>query len=262
MSTSSSAEAPGAAGAWAAPWLSGRRVLVTGGTSGIGQAIVQGFAAAGAEVTATGVSAAEAERADAALAGARLSGSVVHRVLDVSDPAAVEATVGSVDDLHVLVNCAGVIRRGDELSPDVFAQVVDINLNGTMRCCAAARPALARTRGSIVNTGSMLSFFGGGLVPGYSASKGGVAQLTKSLAIAYAADGIRVNAIAPGWIRTPLTSSLQESGERSAAILGRTPMGRWGEPNDLAGPVLFLSTPLAGFVTGTVLPVDGGYAIA
>jgi NAD(P)-dependent dehydrogenase (short-subunit alcohol dehydrogenase family) len=108
----------------------------------------------------------------------------------------------------------------------------------------------------------MLSFFGGGLVPGYSASKGGVAQLTKSLAIAYAADGIRVNAVAPGWIATPLTQALQDDPVRSGPILARTPMGRWGRPEDVADPVVFLASEAARFITGVVLPVDGGYLIA
>jgi NAD(P)-dependent dehydrogenase (short-subunit alcohol dehydrogenase family) len=237
-----------------------RRVLVSGGSSGIGFAIALAFARDGAAVTATGASAAEVTAA-AARVGA---GAPAPRfeVLDVRDGAAVSACVAALGPLDVVVNCAGIIRRGAELEPEAFAAVVDVNLVGTMRVCAAARPGLAERRGNIVNTASMLSFFGGGLVPGYSASKGGVAQLTKSLAIAYAADGIRVNAVAPGWIATPLTQALQDDPARAAPILARTPMGRWGTPEDIAGPVLFLASPAAQFVTGVVLPVDGGYLIA
>jgi NAD(P)-dependent dehydrogenase (short-subunit alcohol dehydrogenase family) len=235
-----------------------RRVLVSGGTSGIGAAIARAFAAAGAEVSATGATEAEAQAAGARedMAGIACS------ALDVRDAAAVAERVAALGELDVVVNCAGIIRRGAELEPEAFEQVVDINLNGTMRVCAAARAGLAARRGCIVNTASMLSFFGGGLVPGYSASKGGVAQLTKSLAIAYAADGIRVNAVAPGWIATPLTQALQDDAARSAPILARTPLGRWGTPEDIAGPVLFLASPAAQFVTGVVLPVDGGYLIS
>ena len=234
--------------------MSQRRVLVTGATSGIGAGIARAFAAAGDAVVATGAT-------DAEVDAARGAPGIEVRRLDVRDGSAVSALVESLGELDVVVNCAGVIRRGAEHDPAAFAETVDINLTGTMRVCAAARPALAARRGCIVNTASMLSFFGGGLVPGYSASKGGVAQLTKSLAIAYAVDGIRVNAIAPGWIATALTQALQDDPARAAPILARTPLGRWGTPDDVAGPVLFLASAAAAFVTGVVLPVDGGYLI-
>jgi NAD(P)-dependent dehydrogenase (short-subunit alcohol dehydrogenase family) len=236
-----------------------RQILITGGTSGIGAGIAAAFAALGDQVTVTGATAAEVDAVVAADTG---RANTTPLVLDVRDGAAVQALVAALGPLDVVVNCAGVIRRGAEHDPVAFADTVDINLTGTMRVCTAARPALAARRGCIINTASMLSFFGGGLVPGYSASKGGVAQLTKSLAIAYAAEGIRVNAVAPGWIATPLTQALQDDAARSGQILARTPLGRWGTPADVAGPVLFLASAAAQFVTGVVLPVDGGYLIS
>jgi len=235
--------------------MSPRRILVTGATSGIGAGIARAFAAAGDVVVATGATDAEVD-ATRARAGIDL------RRLDVRDGAAVSALVEGLGELDVVVNCAGVIRRGAEHDPIAFAETVDINLTGTMRVCAAARAGLKARRGCIVNTASMLSFFGGALVPGYSASKGGVAQLTKSLALAYASDGIRVNAIAPGWIATRMTEALQADAMRSDPILARTPLKRWGRPEDVAGPALFLASPAAAFVTGVILPVDGGYLVA
>jgi NAD(P)-dependent dehydrogenase (short-subunit alcohol dehydrogenase family) len=235
-----------------------RHIFITGATSGIGEAIAQAFVRDGAQVIATGATEQEVQKASA-LANNK---GIDFRVLDVRDDAAVQSMVKGIGELDVVVNCAGVIQRSIELEAEAFARTIDINLNGTMRVCAAAREGLKARRGCIVNTASMLSFFGGGLVPGYSASKGGVAQLTKSLAIAYADDGIRVNAVAPGWIATPLTQALQDDPQRAAPLLARTPLKRWGTPADIAGPVMFLASAQAQFVTGVILPVDGGYLIS
>lgn len=226
----------------------GARVLVIGGTSGIGAGIADGFRLQGADVTVTGAT--PAECADGA------------QVLDVRDGAAVAALVGGMGRLDHLIYCAGIIRRGAEHDPAVFAEVLAINLTGAMHACTAARPLLAASHGTICLTASMLSWFGGGLVPGYAASKGGIVQMMKSLAIAYAPDGIRVNAVAPGWIATALTDPLRDDPAREAAIMARTPMRRWGTAADVAGPVMFLASPHAAFITGAVIPVDGGYLTA
>ncbi len=241
---------------WPVSCFERKSVLVVGGTSGIGEGIARAFVEQGARVHVTGATQNEAEFARERLAGAEVS------ALDVRDAEAVQHMVASLDGLHHLVYAAGVIRRGEEHDPAVFQSVLDINLNGAMRVAHAARPLLAKQQGTILTIASMLSFFGGALVPGYAASKGGIAQLTKSLALAYAADGIRVNALAPGWIATPLTEALRADPERSRGILARTPLARWGTPDDLAGPALFLASPLAAFVTGVVLPVDGGYLVS
>jgi NAD(P)-dependent dehydrogenase (short-subunit alcohol dehydrogenase family) len=243
-------------GLWPEGCFKDRRVLVVGGTSGIGEGIARGFLTEGAQLIVTGATAAEAESAPVSLEGAQAL------VLDVRDAEAVQRTVSGLESLDHLVYAAGVIRRGEEHDPKVFDMVVDINLHGAMRVAAAARPILTQGAGTILNIASMLSFFGGALVPGYSASKGGIAQLTKSLALAYAADGLRVNALAPGWIATPLTQALRADPARSEAILSRTALHRWGKPQDIAGAAVFLASPLAAFITGVVLPVDGGYLIA
>jgi NAD(P)-dependent dehydrogenase (short-subunit alcohol dehydrogenase family) len=235
--------------------LAGKTALVTGGISGIGAAIANQLAALGASVVAAGLPPA-GDVPDV------LNPAVRRATLNVRSAGEIDALIATFERLDIVVNCAGVISRIEEHKPEVFERVIDINLHGTMRVCASARELLKASSGCIVNTASMLSFFGGGLVPGYSASKGAVAQLTKSLAIAYAADGIRVNAIAPGWIATPLTQALQDDDARSQGILERTPMKRWGKPEEVAQVAAFLCTPAASFMTGAIVPVDGGYLVA
>lgn len=235
----------------------GLTAVVTGGVGGIGGAISATLKRAGAQVVATGYDQAEidAKRDDPALAGIMLA------PLDVGDPAAVDAFAATIDRIDILVNCAGTTRRGPEaFEEEAFQHVLDVNLSGTMRPCRAFREKLAQNGGSIVNIASMMSIFGSATAPGYAASKGGVAMLTKSLAIAWAEDGIRVNAVAPGWIVTPLTDRQIDPALRER-VIGRTPMRRWGEPQHIADAVGFLCSPQASFITGVVLPVDGGYSV-
>ena len=234
-----------------------REVLVTGGTSGIGLAIAQAFAKEGSRVTATGLTREEA------LSAADADHTIQFVPLDITNSAAIGSFFEGRRKLDVLVNAAGTIERQQrEHDPEVFAHVVAVNLTGTMRMCSAARPLLAASQGCVINMASMLSYFGSGFVPAYSASKGGVVQLTRSLAIAWAVQGIRVNAIAPGWIETAMTAPLIADPARRDAIAARTPLGRWGKPQDIAGAALFLASPAAAYITGVVLPVDGGYSVA
>jgi NAD(P)-dependent dehydrogenase (short-subunit alcohol dehydrogenase family) len=231
-----------------------KQALITGGARGIGFGIAEAMLAAGYGVTVTGLTAEE-------VAAVPKRENLQAEVLDVTSDAAVAACIGRRSRLDALVNCAGIILRdGKEFTIEGFQQVIDVNLTGTMRMCLAARPLLEKQGGAIVNTASVWSFFGSGLAPAYTASKGGVAQLTKALAVAWA-PGIRVNAVAPGWIETELTKPAQADQARSDAIIARTPQARWGRPEDIGGAVVFLCSDAAAFITGTVLPVDGGYMV-
>lgn len=230
-----------------------KTALVTGGTSGIGFGVCEVLLGQGWKVIATGLSDTEIAKCP------KRPGLTVLR-LDVTDDLSVSNCVAEIDRLDGLVNCAGVLMRGKEYDLEVFRTVLEVNLVGTMRTCLAAQPLLKEASGAIVNTASMLSYFGGALVPAYAASKGGVAQLTKSLAAGWAADGVRVNAVAPGWIDTGMTEALQADTVRNEAILARTPLGRWGQPGEIGELVAWLLSDKAGFVTGSIYPVDGGYS--
>ena len=229
--------------------------LITGGARGIGFGIAEALLQSGYRVLVTGLS---DEEVTAVPPRDHLSSTR----LDVTDDHAVADIISQCDQLDALVNCAGMILRGGaEYQIASFQKVMDVNLTGTMRMCIAAREKLAASgRGVIINTASMLSFFGGPLTPAYAASKGAIVQLTKSLAVAWADEGIRVNAIAPGWIETELTRGAREDAARSQSILARTPMKRWGQPVDIGGVDAHLCSDEARFITGAVIPIDGGYS--
>lgn len=234
--------------------FSAAEVLVIGASkAGIGAAIARAFQDAGASVTITGAEAQPAPQDRARFA--------YHR-LDVTDAAAVTALAAATPALDILVNCAAITARGEEMAPAFFSHVVDVNLHGTFRTAQAFHPHLKARQGSLINIASMYAMFGSPRNPAYGASKAAVAQLTKSLAIAWAADGIRVNAVAPGFIVTEQSARSRTDPAHVAAVNLRTPMGRWGQPDDIAGPVLFLASKASQFMTGTCLAIDGGYSIA
>ena len=239
--------------------LGGKRALVTGANTGIGQAIAQGLAAQGAHVVAAGRSSCDETVAAITASG----GSAQAMTFDLSDPTAAAARLSEAGDLDILVNNAGIIRRADSVdyTEADWDDVLDVNLKAVFLMCQAfGKACIARGgEGRIVNIASLLSFQGGIRVPGYTASKHGVAGLTKVLANEWADKGINVNAVAPGYIATNNTTALREDPVRSAEILGRIPAGRWGDPADIAGAVTFLCTSAANYVTGSVLNVDGGW---
>ncbi len=183
--------------------------------------------------------------------------------MDITDAEALGAVARRTPRLHLLANAAGIILHDErEHTVEGFRRVVDVNLHGTQLACTLLRPALAAAGGSILNFASMWSRFGSGRNPGYSASKGAVEALTRALAVAYAAQGVRVNAIAPGWIDTRMSVNAFSDPERAGPILKRLPAGHWGQPSDIGKAAAFLASDDAGYITGVTLPVDGGYSIA
>ena len=245
--------------------LTGKAAIVTGGNGGIGLGIARGLAAAGASVA---VAARDADKTRAAVDELRAMGATAVGVsVDVADESSVADAVARAADAlggaDILVNNAGIgIRKPpQDYSADEWRRVIAVNLDGAFLCSREVYPHMKRAGGGkIINIGSMTSVFGSDWVASYSASKGGVVQLTKSLAVAWAADNIQVNAILPGWIHTDLTAPIRQNfPERYEYIRSRIPNGRWGEPNEMGGAATFLASAASDYVTGVSLPVDGGY---
>jgi 2-deoxy-D-gluconate 3-dehydrogenase len=243
--------------------LTGPVAIVTGGNGGIGLGMAQGLAAAGAAIV---VAARNREKSEAAIA--ELGAASAFIALDVADPnscrALVAETLGRFGRLDILVNNAGMsIRKPPETyAVEEWQAVLATNLTGAFVCSQAAYPAMkAQGGGKIINIGSMMSIFGGAYAAPYSTSKGGLVQMTKSLATAWAKDNIQVNAVVPGWIDTELTRDARaQVPGLNERVLNRTPAGRWGVPADLAGIAVFLAAPASDFLTGAAIPVDGGYS--
>ena len=227
--------------------VSGKVVLISGGTGGIGMAFARAFASSGA----TPILADLKPPAEAT--------PFRYEPLDVRDDAAVRALAAKVDRLDVLIHCAGRLLRHEEHQPEVFADIVDIHLTGNMRLATAFRPQLAAAKGCLINIGSMYSYFGAAMIPAYAAAKTAIIGLTRSLAGANAGDGIRVNAIAPGWIRTEISRRGREDAAFNEKVMQRLPTKRWSEPEELAGTAVFLASPAAQLINGVTIPVDGGY---
>lgn len=248
--------------------LNGKVALITGGNGGIGLGMAQGLARAGARVV---IAARNAQKSAEAVASLQALGSDSFALeADVTDEASVAALFAQVAErcgrLDILVNNAGTTVRKpvDQLALAEWHQVMDTNLTSAFLCCRAAHPLFKQAGGGkVINIGSMMSIFGAPYAPAYGASKGGIVQLTRAMAASWAADQIQVNAILPGWIATDLTQAAREQvpglNER---VIARTAAGRWGQPADLAGTAVFLASAASDFVTGTAIPVDGGYSIA
>lgn len=236
--------------------LQGKTYCIIGGTSGMGLAISKECAALGAHVFATGTS-------DRSLEEARdeLGPDVDLSILDIRDQAQVKAYAGRFATLDALINCAGASFPEQELDPSVMLNAITINLTGVGYICAAMHGPLKAAEGCVVNFGSLTSYLGSKTNPAYSAAKGGIIQLTKSLARMWGPHGIRVNAISPGYVQTKMTAFRWQDAAQNEEIIKRTPLGRWGQVADVVGPTLFLCSDSAGFITGVSIPVDGGFLL-
>lgn len=229
-------------------------VVVIGGTGGIGGAIARQFVDLGARVTITGAS-----EQDIASSECRDLPGITCAALEVTDDAAVKTFANRFSRLDVLVNCAGILRRDAEYDLATFRQVIDVNLTGTFSACLAFHPALAAARGAIINIASMNAERALPRLPGYCASKAGVVMVTRALAQAWASDGIRVNAVSPGFIETEINAEGRADQVHYDRITDRIALKRWGLPEDVAGTVVYLAMPAARYVTGSVYAVDGGF---
>jgi NAD(P)-dependent dehydrogenase (short-subunit alcohol dehydrogenase family) len=227
----------------------GQHVLITGGTGGIGGAFARAFAAGGASVTVT----------DLREPAGPLAAGIGFVPLDVRDERAVDAAAAAMPACDVLIHCAGRLQRHEEFKIETFKDVLDIHLVGAMRMSNAFHDKLKARPGCIILIGSMYSYFGAAMIPAYASAKTAIVGLTRSLAIAYAGDGIRVNAISPGWINTPISRRGREEPAFNDKVMARLPTKRWSEPEELAGTALFLASPASALINGVTIPVDGGY---
>ena len=233
---------------WPSFSVAGKTVLISGGTGGIGGAFARAFLSHGAQVIVADIKPPAEPHPD-----------IRYEALDVRDGAAVDALARRIAALDVVIHCAGKLVRWEEYDPEIFMDIINIHLVGNLRLANAFRPYLKAAQGCLINIGSMYSYFGAPQIPAYAAAKTAVVSLMKSLAISFAADGIRVNAIAPGWIKTEISRHGRENPEFNVKVVARLPGGEWAEPEDLAGTAVFLASPAAKLITGVTIPVDGGY---
>ncbi|WP_273786565.1 SDR family NAD(P)-dependent oxidoreductase [Brucella intermedia] len=224
--------------------------FITGGGTGIGRATAERLLSEGWRVVAVGLDCDD-----------DLPEAIRFHRTDVTDTAAILAALAGETDLHGLVHCAGILRHEREWQTADFDAVMQVNVSAGFALANALLPRLETAGGAIVMLASMWSIFGSAGAPAYTASKGAVAALTRSMAVAWAPKGVRVNSVAPGWVETRMSARARADSERAARINGRIPMGRWAQPSEVASVIRFLLSPDAAYVTGTMLPIDGGYSV-